>query len=546
MLADPIAYPLALTAVYAGVRALDEPSRRTQLAFLVWTGLATFGRLQYVVLLPAFAAAALAVHRLRAFRLFLFSALVVGIPALAALVLGPSRFVGVYSGGTHVHVSLSSALGWAGRDAVLLAYAAGWVIVPGALAGLTAVRTRAERAFAFLGGFLALGLLLESGWIAAIDSKRFQERYLMSLLPLLGVAFALWVKRGAPRRHLVVAISLALLLFSMRIPLSGYAAAHGKDDSPVLHGVLRLEQAVGTGEGSLIVAVVAALLSVAAIVLAWRPRHAVLVASALTVAACSGISAGTYGFDHRNSVMLRANVLPADARWIDHAGVHNVGVLMPPNSEPARTFSQLLWNRSITDVLLLGPEKIDGYRQTDIGVADDGRILVPGGTFVGPLAVQTYGSRAAFVDGERIARGKEFDLWRPDPNHALRLALLAGGLYSDGWLAWQAFVSVWPDETGRVEGTLHLNVGMPKHTGATDFTFKAPGFVKTIHLVPGVRRTVDIPVSHRGPWTVRFSTPQASYVGGMRPVSARMLPPVFTRKGGARIMCAVPPRSIPA
>ena len=58
-LADPIAFPLALTAIYAGVVAVEQPSKRAQLAFLGFALLATLARVQYVVLPAAFLVAAL-------------------------------------------------------------------------------------------------------------------------------------------------------------------------------------------------------------------------------------------------------------------------------------------------------------------------------------------------------------------------------------------------------------------------------------------------------------------------------------------------------
>jgi hypothetical protein len=524
-------------AVYAGVRALDEPTRRTQLAFLVWSGLATFTRAQYVVLPIAFVLAAVLLDRKRALRNFRFTGLLLGLGIAVLLVLGPSRFAGVYSGGARVHVQLGSAFHWALRDVALLAYGAGWILVPGALVGLLSARTRAEKAFAALVATVAGALIAESGWIAAIDSKRFQERYLMALLPLVPLAFGVYLRRGAPGRRVVTLLALGLLLYSVRSPLSGYVASHGKDDSPVLTGVLRIEQLVGVANGSFIVAIVAGVLSLVAVALAWRPRCAALIALALTVGASTALSAGAYGFDHRNSSNELKYTLPRDAQWVDHSGLKNVGMLLLPNSASGRAFAQMIWNRSITDLFLLGPSPIDGYRQTNIGVSDDGRVLVHGRTFRGPLLVQTYGSRATFTSGTRIATGVNYDLWKPAG--ALRLALLAGGWYSDGWVGWQSFVSVWPDASGRVAGTLRLTVGMPRETEVTPLTLKAPGYKRTFVLRPGVRRVIEVRVSARGPWTVRLSTPSAGYVG-LRPVSVRALSPVFIRSDGTTLTCDVP------
>ena len=68
-------------------------------------------------------------------------------------------------------------------------------------------------------------LLLEAGLYATNGSHRFQERYLITLLPLVVPAFGLYVKRGWPARRGVVLAALGLLVLSSRIPLSGFTVA---------------------------------------------------------------------------------------------------------------------------------------------------------------------------------------------------------------------------------------------------------------------------------------------------------------------------------
>src|SRR5436190_11415402 len=175
---------------------------------------------------------------------------------------------------------------------MLLAYSGGWVIIPGALAGLAFAlfrpRTRPELAFAATTVLLAAALLLEAAQIADTDSQRFQERYLFTLVPLLAVAFGLYVKRGLPGRIPVGLLSAALLLLAARVPLSGYAAAHNKDDSPTLWAVLRFEGLTSVGNGSLAFALVAAVLSMLGALVAFRkvPAAFALVAA---VIACSAM-----------------------------------------------------------------------------------------------------------------------------------------------------------------------------------------------------------------------------------------------------------------
>ncbi len=538
MLADPVAYPLALTAIYLAVRALETPTNRAQVAFLACSGLATFARTQYVVLPIAFALAALALERRRAFTTYRATVAALALAGIAAAGLGPTRVVGVYSAAAHADLGIGAALAWAGRDLVLLAYSAGWVLVPGACVGLLLSRSRVERAYAWFAAFLASALLAEAGVIAAIDTDRFQERYLIALVPLVPIAFGVYLRRGAPKAKLTASIAIALLLFSIRVPLSGYAAARGKDDSSFLTAVRQLGEWLGVANGALVVALAAAVLSLAAICLPLRRRTAALTGIALTALALGGLSVATYGFDHDLAGAVRTKSLPRDVRWVDHSGVRDAALLMLPNSDPQRSWHQLIWNRSVGDVLLLGKkERLDGYATSRVRVADDGGILAGGRAVRRPLLVQTYGSRATFTDATKIASAAGFELWRP---HGVpRLSLLAEGWYEDGWIAWPSFVSLWPDPSGRVEGTLTLRLGVPAHFARTQLTLEGPGVARTIVLAPGAPRTIRIAVSHRGRWTLALSTPHAIYVG-LRAVSVRALSPVF-----ARSACSCPLRTTP-
>ena len=533
MLADPVAYPLALTAVYLGVRALESPSRRAQVAFLGCAGAATFARTQYAILPVAFAFAALALDRRRAVSRYRVTGAVLGACALAAVALGPSRVAGVYSS-LGDGLDLRAALAWAGRDVVLLAYSAGWVLVPGACVGLLVARPRVERAFAWFCAFLAAGLVAEAGLIAAADADRFQERYLMALVPLVPVAFGLYLQRGAPLRKLVAAIAVALLVFSARVPLSGYAAARGKDDSVFLKAVRELGGLVGVADGALLVAACAGVLSLVALALPYRRRAGAVVGIALTALAFGAVSAGTYAYDRDLARFVRSDWLPLGSRWVDATGVRDVSLLTLPNSEPQRSWTQLLWNRSVGDVLLLGGrERLDGYASSRVRVAADGRIVAGGVTVRSPLLVQTHGSRANFFDATKVASTPDFDLWSP---HGIpRLSLLAEGWYMDGWIAWPGFVTIWPDATGWVRGSLTLRLGIPEDFPRTPVTLTAPGFRKTVVLAPGAACTIRVAVEHPGRWKLRLSTRHAATVA-LRAVSVRGLEPVFHRghrKAGA-------------
>ena len=92
----------------------------------------------------------------------------------------------------------------AGVDPMLLAYAAGFALVPGAIVGIALAlwkpSSREESGFAALLVGLLLGLFAETALYATNGSDRFQERYLMVLLPLVFPAFVLWLRRGRPAK----------------------------------------------------------------------------------------------------------------------------------------------------------------------------------------------------------------------------------------------------------------------------------------------------------------------------------------------------------
>ena len=506
MLADPVAYPLVLAALCAGMYLIADPSWRAQLAFVALSALAVFARIEYAAVPVAVVLGALAADRGRvlvtAKRLWP-SLLALGAPpALAFGILGEHRILGPYAHARHGFAPLP-ILQWVGRDAMLLAYSSGWVIVPGALVGLGYTllrpRTRAEIGFAVTTVVLALALLVEAAQIADTDSRRFQERYVFALVPLLAIAFGLYVQRGLPRKLVVASISTALLLLAARIPLSGYAAAHGKDDSPTLWAVLRIEAALTTGNGALAIALLAALLSGVAALIAWRRAGGIL-ALTVAVAACCALSAGASSFDVKISHELR-HTLPADARWIDHARLGSVDLLAPPGARREQTWETLFWNHSTKRLLLLGSPAIDQFAVGHVRVAQDGRMLVGSHTVDRPFAVQTYASTLRFTGVGRVRHELIWDLYRPAGTP--RLQLLAAGRYVDGWLATRGAFTVWT----RTGGTLHIVLSLPRGLRVTPLRLGS----RKLHLHPGERIALDFAVpAHE--WSLHYSTPRPAYL----------------------------------
>ena len=518
-LADPVAYPFALGAIAAGVAALEHPTRRRQLLFLAFALLATFARAQYIVLPAAFVVAAFVVDRRRAVHTQRLTLAVFGVPLLAALALGPSHILGYYSRVVHLHVG-AELFHWGAVDLLLLTLASGVILVPGAVAALVRPHGRTEAAFAAFTAVLTVGLLLEAALYASNGSARFQERYLFALLPLLPVAFGLYLKHDRPFRVPVALLSAALLLLSARVPLSGYAEALGKTDSPFLFAVFRLERVVGTANGSLAVAVLAAVGALGAIAVSRGASAKLAVGGALAFVSLASI--GAVVNDASNSHEIRHDYLPANPSWVDASGLKDVTLVQTVGSPPERAVEELYWNRSIVHEARLGDAlPTDVYAAPRIHVAADGTL----GNVRGNLLVQDFAATVSFQNATLVSRAGTFSLWSSES--APKVSLLEQGRYSDGWLARGGRVAVWPDATGRVRGLLRFTLSLPR--GSQPVTIR---FGKVPYLVePGRLTTVVYTLDARGPWALAFSAQRGRYLDDLRAVSVKSTPPVFERTG---------------
>jgi hypothetical protein len=530
LLADPIAYPLVLTAVWLGVRALDRPTARAQVLFTVVAGLAAFARIQYVILPVAFVCAALVLDR-RRIRAYWPTAALLGLPVLAVVALGSSRVLGYYSSIGHDHVAVGAALKWAGIDTMMLAYSAGWILVPGALIGLAYAlvrpRVRVERAFGAFVVFLALFLFVEAAVYAARGSTRYQERYLFTLLPLVAPLFGLYVARGWPRRGAVALIAAGMLALASRVPLSGFTVADNKQDSPFLFAVFKLEQLTSVGNGSLVVAVTAAVLSVLAVLIV-RTRRGVAAALAITVALGAAASLGSFVFDNANATHIRKTNLPGNARWIDSTGLDHVTLVQTAGADRGWSLEQLFWNGSVDRVgLLFGGAPMDAFGANTVDVTRDGRIVFGRDAITGPILFASFAARPQLTGVRLAGTAPGYRLYAPQGTP--RLSLLGSGLYSDGWLARGGVFRVWPGATGRARGTLTLRLSLPPGTQRTPMRFRWAGGSRLVQVPAGGSRTITVPFDSRGVWQLHFATTQTGTLGDGRPISVKAGEPLLRR-----------------
>ena len=123
MLADPLAYPLVLSAVYAGV-CMSRADAAAQLAFAVFSALAIFARVQYVVVPLAVLAAELVADRFnvvgRCGGVWLALVLLIAPPALLLATLGFAARVRRVRETATTRVHPARLLHWVGLEAMLL------------------------------------------------------------------------------------------------------------------------------------------------------------------------------------------------------------------------------------------------------------------------------------------------------------------------------------------------------------------------------------------------------------------------------------------
>jgi hypothetical protein len=543
ILAETVAYPVALAAVAAGVLALANPSRRGQIAFLALAALATGTRAQFGVLFLVYPAGVvvlgLAEQRLRAVvREQALTLATLTAATGVAVALGLSRLLGIYRDVFAADIDPALLVERVGSNALVLAYASAWILLPGAVLGLglalTRPRTRIERAFAALAVPFVAALLLEASVFAT--PQYVQERYAFYALPLLALGFGLYAGRGWPLRLPHAGLGAALLCVTALAPLSAYTPGDGKTQSAFLLAFARLEELVGDAAGAaLLVAALAGVCLLTAIAASARPRFGTPAVLAVALGLSSLAAVGATSFDLRNTEQIRAAMLPADRSWVDHAAGGPVTVLRTPGGVRTETLEQLFWNPSVERVAVLpGAIRLDAFQADDVAVAADGAIDVDGA-----LLVETRGSWVELRGARRVASTEGFALWQPSGTP--RLSLLLAGRYADGWLAPSGRITVWPERSGGpVAGRLRIALSAPDAVREMTFSFSSAGRRPVEAVVPGgATREVVLTVCSSAPWRARFEADQAGFVGS-RMVSGRASAPVFAPDARACVATKAP------
>ena len=227
----------------------------------------------------------------------------------------------------------------------LLSLTAGVAIVPGAVTAFcdprAGPRRRSPRSRA------SSSFCPPRSGVPAASEGRYKERYLLSIVPLLGIAFGLHLRDRRSHRLIVPAIGAALIVAAPQLPLSGYTFNAPYYDSQTLNVAWLLQRHVGASTSSLLLALFVTAAAAIAIAACWRTRIRV-VALPLSIACMLVVTVVAV---HVDRVL---NQKADDPAWIDNAvGGAHVTAVATPASPRLPLLRQLYWNASIDREVLL-------------------------------------------------------------------------------------------------------------------------------------------------------------------------------------------------
>ena len=515
LLSEALAYPVFLTTVAVLVRALSRPSARWGALVVAVSAVAVTTRVQFVVLPLVFALLALA--RPRELRRHLVPLAGFALAGLAVALVG-SGALGSYSGIGLVEVDLAGIAKWAALTGLLLPFGAGWVVFPGAALGLVLLAARphdrAEAAFARIAVCVGAAFLLQAGVIAADESERPLERYVIYLAPLLVMAFFAYVERGAPWRRAYVGLAVVLGLAAWLVPFPTLADFRFSFDSPVLSAYGTLAGWTGNANAATVFAAIPFLAGVALALARLTHRTAYAVAAAaIALLLATGVVAAIG--DHGMTERARTAWAAPQPDWLDELRAGRADYLGLPGASPHFAWSLEAWNRDFGRPIWLGEApRIDTLPSGTAEIADDGTLLVDGRPArSGLLVVGDFGTRAE-LEGQVVAEPRPGLTLLRIPE-APRVASLARGLFHDGWANGNVRFRVWPEET-RGGGTYRVVLGLPRGLAARDVRLAVAGErERTVRLELGRAVTVSFRVGRSGaPPELRLSSDRAELVEG--------------------------------
>jgi hypothetical protein len=453
VMTEVLFYPVLVLAAWSAARAIQKPTRARQALLAGAVALAALTRLQALVLVPAVLTAYVVdagLSRSTATLRRSVPVLAAGLLALAAFAVLHLSGSGAALGGYAVAAHGGYDPGRAARFVVY--HAAGLTILAGIFPVCALLlllvdaaghreRDAGTRAYLAVTASFAVWLVVEVGVFASRYVGRIAERDLIGLAPVLFIALAIWLSRGAPRGYwAMAAVAVAVAAPLTVLPLGSLVTSFAPPDAPTLTALLDLRNATSLRTLEIVFFVGVA---VAICLFALVPRRAVAVLPLLLLVVLVGASVAAGREASSGARNRQETYLGPDPRWIDHAARGPVALLYTNQTGWVGVWESLFWNRRIEWVLGLGGAKAFGPVPTrPVRLLADGRLVsVDGGApdpryVVAPLGqvetVPAYGFAGKLVAFVRRPGSKAGGsaLWRVDP--PLRLAFRTSGLEPNG------------------------------------------------------------------------------------------------------------------
>jgi hypothetical protein len=457
ILTDVALYPLLVLAAWAMASALVHPTPIRQLALLAAIALAAATRLQAAVLLPAFVTAAALKALLdrdpRPFvRLWLtwlgFGVLATGWAAWALRHGGPaSKLFGAYQAAGEIHYSLQDALRFCLYHLADLILFTGIVPVC-ALAVLLLARipgTQA-RAYVAVASSVAAWLVVEVGVFASRHVGHLAERNLFSLAPILFLALALWLERGAPRPVIATAlVGIAAVVTIHELPVAPFVTAATIPDALTLIPLNRLSVHDPSIDLGLVVDLVAL---VGVLAFALLPRRLVWILPAVLAAGLVAVSVNASRVVASQAKLVQPGTVGPHPRWIDAVTRGPVAYLYTGDVYWTSVWESLFWNRRLSRVYdLLDAAVPGGIPQDSLGPYEDGRLVDKYGHE--PPVRRVVASDSLQFVGRRLAdAGNSISVWSIRP--PFRLAQWIQNVRFDGTVERHAKVVVYACRGGEL------------------------------------------------------------------------------------------------
>jgi hypothetical protein len=480
LMSEALYFPVCTLAVWALALALAKPTLRRQALLLATVALALLTRLQAVgfgaAIVAALALLAFAERSWAPFRRLRATLAVLGFVAVAWIgsriaLGGIGQLLGAYAPLAQARqyslADIAQSLAW--QTGALVLFTLGIPLV--ALAVLCWETLRGQetdlrvRALVVSAVAYTVVTVIEVSAFASRFVEHVTERQLLSVVPPVLVAFAVWLQRGLPRpQPLTSLVTFGVAAAALLLPLNRVTVPAAYADAPSMIPLERLSHHFSKNAFETLYACTAGALLLLAVLLPRRARLALPAVVAVSLAGASLIA--SLQIRDRSQVERNRTFAGAPRTWMDETGAKDVALLLTGQRFWPSAWETLFWNHSITKVVRLRRTENPGVvPQVVVAVGANGRLrtatddVVTSPYVAAPTGVAPEGELVATLPASFEQPG--MGLWRTGT--PIALSYQVAGLKPNGDVYGHESARVWVFRCGRgrLELTLLGKQGLP-------------------------------------------------------------------------------------